>query len=85
MDPQFSLLGNEAPVGMADILADRQHSENETRRMSLRKIMLCFGVTISATLFRNRGNTPKGSNPHMYQDREADAGGQESGRQKNCT
>ena len=44
---------------MAVTLADRKHSGNDPRRMSLRKIMLSFGAIISATFFRNGGNTPE--------------------------
>ena len=43
-------------------LADRQNCGDNPRRMSLRKIMHNFGAIISATFFRNRGNTFKGSN-----------------------
>ena len=46
---------------MPVILADRKHSRNDPRRMSLRKIMLSFGAIISVTCFKNEGNTPKGS------------------------
>ena len=38
----FSLSGYGAPLRMADTLADRQHSGNDPRLMSLRKIMLNF-------------------------------------------
>ena len=48
---------------IAVTLADREHSGKNPRRMSLRKIMISFGAIISATFFRNRGNTPKGSTP----------------------
>ena len=54
----FSLSGDGASLGMAVTLANRQ---NNPRLMSLHKIMLCFGAIISATIFRIRGNTPKGS------------------------
>ena len=59
---QFTLLGDGAPLGMAVRLADCQHSGNDPKWISLQKIMLNFG-TISATIFRSRGKTPKGSTP----------------------
>ena len=40
-------------------LADRRHSGNDPRRISPQKIRLYFGAIISATIFRNRGNSPK--------------------------
>ena len=50
-------------MGMIVTSVDRQQSGKEPRRISQRTIMLSFGVIISATIFRNRGNTPKGSTP----------------------
>ena len=47
--------------------------------------MISFGAIISATFFRNSGNTHKGSTPHTYQDRDADAGGQKFIRPNNST
>ena len=70
---------------MAVTLADRLHSGDDPRRMNLLIIMLGFGAIISATFFRNRGNTPKGPNPHTYQDRKTDEGEQMFERPKNCT
>ena len=61
---QFSLSRDGAPLAIST-LADRQHSGNDRRWMSLRKIMLIFGAIISATIFRNRGNTLKAST-HPY-------------------
>ena len=59
----FSLSGDGAPLGMAVTLGHRQHSGNDPWRISPRKIMFSFEAIISATIFRNRGNTPKGSTP----------------------
>ena len=81
----FSLSGDGAALGMAVTLADRQHSGYDPRRMSLRKIKLSFGAIITLTISRNRGNTSKVSIPHMCKAQEADAGGQEFERPKNCT
>ena len=63
MGRQFFLWWDGAPMGMAVTLADRQHSGNDPRRMSLRKIMLSFGAIISTTFIRNGGNTPNGLIP----------------------
>ena len=60
---EFSLSGDEAPLGIAVTLAVRQYSGNDPRRISPLKITLWFGAKISAIIFRNRGNTPKGSTP----------------------
>ena len=75
MGRQFSLSGDGAPLGMAVTLADRQHSGNDHRRISPQKIMLSLGAIISATIFRNGGNTPNGSTPPYVSDKEADAEG----------
>ena len=48
---------------MTVTLADRQHSGNDPRWMSQRKIMLSFAAVISATFFRNRGNNQKYQHP----------------------
>ena len=63
MGRQFyiSARGWDILLGMAVTLADRHHSGNDPRRISPRKIMLRFGAIISATIFKSRGNTPKGS------------------------
>ena len=70
---------------MAVTLADCQHSWNDYRRMSLRKILLNFGAIISTTIFINRETHPRDQHPHMCQDQEADAGGQEFRIPNNCT
>ena len=49
--------------GMAATLAESQYSGNDARRISPEKIMLNFGAIITATIFRNRGSTPRGSTP----------------------
>ena len=59
----FCLSGGGVQLGMAVTLTERRHSWNDLRRMSLRKMMRCFGVIISATFFCSRGNTVTGSTP----------------------
>ena len=54
-------------MGTANTLADLQHSGNNLRLMSPRKIMPSFGVIISATMFKNKGNTTKfGSTGYIF-------------------
>ena len=48
---------------MAVTLADCQHSGNDPQQISPQKIILSLGAIISATVFRNGWNTPKGSTP----------------------
>ena len=50
-----------APLGMAVTFVDRVVSGNNPRGMSLQNVMLNVGEIISATIFRNRYNTRKGS------------------------
>ena len=51
---------------MAVTLVDCQHSGSDPRRISPLKIMLSLGAIISETIFKNRGNTSKGSTPFLY-------------------
>ena len=59
----FSLSGDGASLGMAVTLAGRQHSGNDHRRMSLRKIVLSFGAIISATFLEIEETHPKDQHP----------------------
>ena len=55
---------------MAETLAERQHTGIDPLRISLRKMTLNFGATMSATILKNRGNTPRGSTP-PYESRSS--------------
>ena len=60
---------------MAFTLADRQHSENDPRPISARKIILSLGAILSATIFRKKETHQKNRHHHMCHDQEADAEG----------
>ena len=55
---------------MASTLAERQHTGNDPLQISLWKMTLNFGATMSATILKNRGNIPRGSTP-PYESRSS--------------
>ena len=52
--------------------------------MSIRNNMLCFGAIYLQPSFEIEETHPKDKHPHISQDQEADIGGQEFRRPKNC-
>ena len=80
----YSTLMNGSYIRSLKTLQKRALTDEPTKNYRLRKIMLRCGAIISAT-YRNKGNTSKGSTPHVYKDRVADTGVHKFGRPKNCT